>query len=238
MSLKQIKVISYLVLTIICVAIVGTTFAWYFITKGSENRLVFGQIILDHENEFEMSDVVGHAIAGDDIVNTEVSVKKTADSKPMYIRAKLSFKLSEDLTEAERNDPMLIQYLNAIRRYTNFNLETASQNGATWTVREGNYTYLVKHGTTRDMFMVEDDYKYVLTNKVTLPLNELRQIEQDIKDPQTGAVIGTKIWQYGQSVIFTISFEAIQSDNVEYNFIAIKNYFNTVYPEGDDEKIT
>ena len=96
MSLKQIKVISYLVFTIICVAIVGTTFAWYFITKGSENRLVFGQIILDHENEFEMSDVVGHAIAGDDIVNTEVSVRKTADSKPMYIRAKLSFKLSEE----------------------------------------------------------------------------------------------------------------------------------------------
>ncbi len=236
MTLKQIKVISYLALAIVCVCLIGTTFAWYFITKKSDNVLTFGQIELDKSEQITMSDIIGHAIAGDAIVNTEVSIRKAVDSKPMYIRAKLSFKLSSQLPEAERNDVTLNNYLKIIREHTQFNIVTTSQHGAVWTAKEGNYVYLVNQGTTKDMFKVDNNEKYVLTNKVTLPLNELKQIEADLKDAD-GNVIGTSILQYGKFVVFTISFEAIQSDYVEYNFMAIKNYFNSVYPEEADEKI-
>lgn len=237
MSLKKIKLISYLSLAIVCVLVIGTTLAWYFISKSSDNVLTFGQITLDKTQQITMSDIIGHAIAGDAIVDTEVSVRKTADSKPMYIRAKLSFKLSNQLSEEDKQDVTLQSYLSILREHTQFNIVTTAQHGAVWSAKEGNYVYLIKQGTTKDMFMVDNAEKYVLTNKISLPLNELKQIEVEVKDA-SGNVIGTNILQYGKYVIFTIAFEAIQSDYVEYNFMAIKNYFFSAYPEEEAELLS
>ena len=111
-----------------------------------------------------------------------------------------------------------------MKQHTEFNLVTTNQYGAVWTAKDGDYCYLVKQGTTRDMFIVNNTNSYILTNLVKLPLNELKQIE----NVDNGV---HQILQYGKKIVFTISFQSIQSDNVEYNFVAIKNYFNSVYGE-------
>lgn len=180
--------------------------------------------MLDEDNtKVEMTETITHAIAGDKIVDSELSVCKDPNSKPMYIRAKLSFRLKNE----NETDVTINSYLEILKKHTEFNIVTTPQHGAVWTEKDGDYCYLVREGTTRDMFIVENAESYVLTNLVKLPLLELKQIEGDVEVEE--GVFETQILQYGKKIVFTIAFESIQSDNVEHNFIAIKNYFNSVY---------
>ncbi len=218
LAFSKIKFLSYLILILLCITILGTTFTWYFISKGSQNQLKFGQVTFDDATTIVMSSYLSHAIAGDPIVDTQVSFKKLASSRPMYVRAKLSF----ESDAASASEETMRRYLSTLRQDTVFNIVTTNQNGAVWKPKVENYTYLVSASNSNNMFSVTDTYTYILTTRVSIPLEQLVQ--------------GPNLDQYLKKIKFTIAFEAIQSENIETNFVILVNYFDNAFPESAAEK--
>lgn len=233
---KFIVKFTIIALTVILiVSIVSTTFAWYIDYKNQSATLELGKVELSENSVYTTSLNLGDVIAGTEILSEPLKVGKKSDSVPIYVRAKLSFKIAPGQNPSRF--PILYDYIDMLRKDTEFNFYRVEQgNGnikASWSYKYGNYIYLVysiKDGPNDNgannygerMFPIKDDYVYTLTKSIKMPMS----INQD-----SGRT------QFGRSIIFNFAFQAVQAvELVDYEFSTIQSIFDEAFPEDEEEE--
>lgn len=213
---RGVKYLPILIILLSISIMIGSTFAYFTDTKGEEGSLTFSKVELSNETTIGINGVLKDVLPGTPITNGPLSFSKSIDSEPIYVRAKVSFSLSEDY----KNDSEMIEFLDNIRNSMEFNIETDEQHDAVWSTKQGNYYYLLDFNDNTKLKKIDTIDTYLLSEQVIIP-RDLQQIEGN--------------YQYMKSINFHIAFEALQADNLSNDLDEIKSVFNEVFPGVSNE---
>lgn len=211
---KTNKLLKYLPVLIILLSVtimVGSTFAFFNDKTDKSSNLNFDKIELSEETSVGIKGEILDLIPGSTIVDYPISFSKAIDSKPIYVRAKLSFSLPEKY----RDDLRMQEVLNEIRQSSDVNILSDEQNGAVWSSKQGSYFYLLDSSDLTKLKRVDTTYTYTLSDAISLP-RDFEQFEDK--------------YQYMNTINFHIAFEAIQADNVSNVLKETKITFSEVFP--------
>lgn len=218
---KQVNVSKYLPVFIILLSltiILGSTFAYFTDKIESDSSLNFSKVELSDESNVGINGTIMDVMPGQVLVDTPITFSKSIDSEDIYVRAKLSFSIPDEWKE----DVLMQQYLDGIRRSNMFDIETQVQNGAVWSKKQGNYFYLLDNGNVNNLKRVDDIFTYKLSDAIVVP-RDLEALEDN--------------YQYMKSINFHIAIQAVQASSVSGLLSDATELFNSVFPESEDEKL-
>jgi len=216
-SIKLGKYIPVLLILLSITLMIASTLAYFSDKVDSESSLTFGKVELSNETMVGVDGVLFDVLPGMKIIDGEVAFSKSIDSNDILVRAKLAFSLPK---EFEKDNDMQA-FIKQLRNSTDFNIVSENQNQAVWSVKDGNYFYLLDANDNTKLKVVNDIYTYKLATTIEIP-RSLTQLEDNA--------------QYMKSVNFHIAFEAIQSDNVDNSLDEAKILFDEVFPTPENEK--
>lgn len=205
------KYLQILIILLSITLILGGSFAWFADNGDSEGVINFSKVELSEETTVGVNGKINNVMPGSPLISSPVSFSMSKDSEDLYVRAKLSFSLPENL----RSDAKMLAYVNQIRSATKFNINTKEQNGAVWSEKQGNYFYLLDNENKDNLKRVSDTYTYLLSNEIVFP-RDLLQLNDN--------------YQYSKIVNFHIAFEAIQADNISGALVDAIELFNITFP--------
>lgn len=213
------KYLPVLIILLSVTIILGSTFAYFTDKVEREASLTLSKVELSSETTTGINGEVRDVIPGTPLTNGALKFSKSIDSEAIYVRAKILFTLPNEYKDDENMGALI----KSLRDATDYNIFEDVQNNAVWSVKEGNYFYLLNSEDTSRLKRVDDISTYVLSNEIVIP--------RDLESLDNNA-------QYMKSVNFHVAFEAIQADNVSDIKAEAKETFNAVFPQAESEKNT
>lgn len=218
-STNNSTVLAIALILISLTIIISSTFAYFMYTIRDTSDISFGAVQLSDETEVGISGKLTDILPGTVIINNPIQFSRAASSEPFYVRAKVAFSLEEGLSDREK--AVIVSYLDSLRRALDFDINHEPQNGAFWSERDGNYFYLLD-GNGLTLKEVDDMFIYKLCDEIMVP----RSLDQ-----------AANHGQYMNGINFHVSFQTIQTINVGTQMDDIKEMFDVVFPEPQEEKI-
>lgn len=213
------KYIPVLIIMLSLSIIVSSTFAFFTNTIAPTNDATvnFGKVELTSDMAQQVTGSFMDAVPGDTIIDNAIEFSLTENSKPAYVRAKISYSTT---------DGSMLTYVNKLRKLETEDYEITNdvQNDYKWGEKDGNYIYLENKSNT-DLYTVAynsvDNPTYTLLDKFVLPKALKNSTDND---------------QYMKNINFHIAIQAIQADNIPAGQ-DVKELFNSLFPENENEKI-
>ena len=186
---KSTSLAVVIMILALCV-IVGATFAlWRYNVEGF-SAVNFGKVEIAGNESIDRTIQLKDAVPGD-VLFTDLSFSKSADSEPMYVRVHVEYTTPSTV-------PAIVDMVEDLNTNFAFDLNTAT-NTCQWSENYGNYFYLLD-STGNALYNIQDNTEIIISDEFRLPL----MIEQ----PED-------LSQYMEIVNLEIHLQAIQSLGID-----------------------
>lgn len=210
------KYLPVCIILCLCTIIIVSTFTLFTHTDNKGSNIKLSKVELSSETTIGVNGLLEDVLPGMPLIDGQIAFSKAPDSEPLYVRAKLSFSLHKDY----QNDTAMQEYIDELRKSANFNIITHEQHGAVWSMKKGNYFYLLNKADTSQLKRVDNLETYVLSNEIVFP-TDMKQLPNQAQ--------GMK------KINFHVAFEAIQADYIDPTLENNMELFDITFPAIESE---
>ncbi len=208
---------TYLTIGLIAIVLVSSaclTFAYFMDNNEEDARVSFGIIEIDREFSIFRTGHTDNVLPGGILVD-QVSFKKSARSRNIYVRVRIEFGVSES------SNPAIVTIADGLN--ANIAAQTYVGSGYKWVYGGDGYYYLCKNQAIEEMYHVTNINEYIFSTEIKYDVNSGQLFSStDIEN--------NEILQYQQAVEVSVNIQAVQSENLPAGLSYTINQVKTIFP--------